>query len=70
VKWDVNTVPFHVASQLAVGLTHGGVIYIDSRRLRQTDKRALIRRLTRLVEDHGREDWTCREGPLQGSGDA
>ena len=64
VTRDVNTVPVHVQARLANGQTHGGVIYVDSRRLRQTDTRGLIRRLAGLVEEHGSEDWTCREGWL------
>jgi hypothetical protein len=64
VTRDVNTVPVHVRARLASGHTHGGVIYVDSRRLRQTDTRGLIRRLAQVVRTHGAEDWTCREGWL------
>lgn len=57
---DVNSVPAHVNARLAAGLTHGGVIYLDSKRHRQTDVRGLIRRLAEVVQQHGAEDWTCR----------
>ena len=61
---DVNTIPEFVKARLAAGLTHGGVIYADSKRLRQSDIRGLIRRLIAFVSEHGSEDWTCREGWL------
>jgi hypothetical protein len=64
VSRDVNTIPEFVKARLAAGLTHGGVIYADSKRLRQSDVRGLIRRLIAFVEKHGAEDWTCREGWL------
>ena len=64
VSRDVNTIPEFVKARLAAGLTHGGVIYADSKRLRQSDVRGLIRRLVAFVEEHGAEDWTCREGWL------
>ena len=64
VSRDVNTIPEFVKARLAAGLTHGGVIYADSKRLRQSDVRGLIRRLMAFVEKHGDEDWTCREGWL------
>jgi hypothetical protein len=58
VSRDVNTLPEFVKARLAEGLTHGGVIYADSKRLRQADVRGLIRRLIAVVEKHGDEDWT------------
>jgi hypothetical protein len=64
VTRDVNTIPETVKARLAPGLTHGGVIYADSKRLRQSDVRGLIRRLISIIEKHGAEDWTCREGWL------
>lgn len=64
VTRDVNTIPEFVKARLAAGLTHGGVIYADSKRLRQSDVRGLIRRLVAFVQEHGDEDWTCREGWL------
>ena len=64
VSRDVNTIPEFVKSRLAAGLTHGGVIYADSKRLRQSDVRGLIRKLIAFVEKYGDEDWTCREGWL------
>jgi hypothetical protein len=64
VSRDVNTIPEFIKARLAVGLTHGGVIYADRKRLRQSDVRGLIRRLIAFVEKHGDEDWTCREGWL------
>ncbi|MGP8198387.1 MAG: hypothetical protein ACLQU4_02660 [Limisphaerales bacterium] len=42
----------------------GGVIYADSKKLRQTDQRGLIRRLVEVVKKHGDEDFTCRSGWL------
>lgn len=64
VSRDVNTIPEFVKARLAAGLTHGGVIYADSKRLRQSNIRGLIRRLIVFVEKHGAEDWACREGWL------
>ena len=64
ISRDVNTLPETVKARLAAGFTHGGVIYADSKRLRQSDVRGLIRRLFAFVEKHGDEDWTCREGWL------
>jgi hypothetical protein len=64
VSRDVNSLPEFVKARLAAGLTHGGVIYADSKRLRQSDVRGLVRRLIAFVEKHGGEDWTCREGWL------
>lgn len=64
VSRDVNTIPEFIKARLAAGLTHGGIIYVDSRRLRQSDVRGLIRKLTAFVQKHGSEDWTCREGWL------
>jgi len=64
VSRDVNTIPEFVKARLAAGLTQGGVISADSTRLRQSDVRGLIRRLIAFVEEHGTEDWTCREGWL------
>ena len=64
VSRDVNTLPEFIKARLAAGLTHGGVIYADSKRLRQSDVRGLVRRLIAFIEKHGDEDWTCREGWL------
>jgi hypothetical protein len=61
---DVNTVPEAVKARMAAGLAHGGVIYADSKRLRQSDARGLIRRLIAVIEKHREEDWTCRQGWL------
>jgi hypothetical protein len=36
----------------------------DSKKLRQTDQRGLIRRLVEVVRKHGNEDFTCRSGWL------
>lgn len=64
VTRDVNSVPKHVAARLAAGLTHGGIIYVDSKRLKQTDVRRLIRRLAEVLRKYGNEDWRCRQGWL------
>lgn len=42
VTRDVNTVRLHCKQRLAAGKTFAGVIYADSKRLRQTDQRGLI----------------------------
>jgi hypothetical protein len=60
VTRDVNSIPEHVMERLAQDLTHGGVVYVP-RSIGQTDRRTLLRRLVKLVEEHGAEDWTCRE---------
>lgn len=62
VTRDVSTVPLHIRRRLAAKQTHGGVVYLPSKRLLQTDVRGAIRRLVAFVEAHGGEDWTCREG--------
>ena len=64
VTRDVNSMPMHANSRLEAGQTHAGVIYADSKRLPQKDRRGLIRRLARMVEEHGNEDWSCRSGWL------
>lgn len=64
VTRDVNTVPAHCKARLASGKTFAGVIYADSKKLRQTDQRGLIRRLAEVVKKHGNEDFTCRSGWL------
>lgn len=64
VTRDVNTVPVHCKARLAAGKTFAGVIYADSKKLRQTDQRGLIRRLAEVVKKHGNEDFTCRSGWL------
>jgi hypothetical protein len=64
VSCDVNTIPGFIKARLAAGLTHGGVLYADSKQLRQSDVRGLIRRLVAFIEKHGTEDWSCREGWL------
>lgn len=61
VTRDVNTVPLHVRRRLEAKQTHAGVLYLPSKRLLQTDVRGAIRRLTDVIEQHGDEDWTCRE---------
>lgn len=64
VTRDVNSVPLHVRQRLQAGLSHAGVIYADSKRLKQTDPRGVIRRLSEVIRKHGDEDWRCREGWL------
>ncbi len=64
VTRDVNSIPRHVKERLAEGKTHGGIIYADSKRLRQRDARGLIRRLVEVVEKYQDQDWTCRSGWL------
>jgi hypothetical protein len=61
---SVNTVPMHCKARLAAGKTFAGVIYANSKKLRQTDQRGLIRRLAEVVKKHGHEDFTCRSGWL------
>ena len=57
---DVNSIPGHANARLAAGLTHGGIMYVDSKRHRQAEVRGLIRRLAEIVARHGGEDWSCR----------
>ena len=64
VTRDVNTVPGHCKARLAAGKTFAGVIYADSKKLRQADQRGLIRRLGQVVEKHGNDDFICRSGWL------
>ena len=60
VTRDVNSIPGHLANRLANGQTHGGVIFVDSKRLRQTDFKGFLRRLVEFVRLHKDEDWQCR----------
>lgn len=64
VTRDVNSLPGHVASRLQIGKSHGGIIYVDSKRLKQTDLRGFIRRLVEVLKKRGNEDWRCRQGWL------
>jgi hypothetical protein len=64
VTRDVNTMPGHTKARIAAGKTFAGVIYADSKKLRQTDTRGLIRRLIEALARHGHEDFTCRSGWL------
>jgi len=64
VTRDVNSVPLHCKNRVLAGKTFAGVIYADSKKLRQTNQRGLIRRLSEVVEQHGDEDFCCRSGWL------
>ena len=64
VTRDVNSIPAYVNARMRDGLTHAGVIFVDSKRLKQTDLKGLIRRLVEVVEKYVDEDWTCRSGWL------
>ena len=64
VTRDVNTMPGHTQARIAAGKTFAGVIYADSKKLRQTDTRGLIRRLIDALEAHGDEDFNCRSAWL------
>jgi hypothetical protein len=64
VTRDVNTMPGHTKARIAAGKTFAGVIYADSKKLRQTDTRGLIRRLIEVVAQHGNDDFNCRSGWL------
>lgn len=60
VSWDTNSLPRHILDRLNAGLTHGGVILAHSKTVKQTDRKAIVRRLRKIVEQHGHEDWCCR----------
>ena len=62
VTRDVNSIPRHIRNRQGEGKGQGGIFYVDSKRLKQTDTKGLIRRLTEIVEKHGNEDWTGRQG--------
>lgn len=64
VTRDVKTIPGHCRNRIAAGKTHAGIIFADSRRLKQADTRGLIRRLAEVLEKFGNEDWQCRSGWL------
>ena len=64
VTRDVNTIPGHCKARIAAGKTFAGVIYADSKKLRQTDTRGLIRRLIEVLAKIGNEDFNCRSGWL------
>jgi hypothetical protein len=60
----ITVMAVHCKARRAAGKTFAGVIYADSKKLRQTDQRGLIRRLAEVVKKHGHEDFTCRSGCL------
>ncbi len=62
VTRDVNTIPEFARARLAAGLTHGGILYVDSKRLRQSDVRGLIRRLAVFLEKNRFADWSWSRG--------
>jgi hypothetical protein len=64
VTRDVNTVPGHCRARIAAGKTFAGVIYADSKKLRQADTRGLIRRLIEVLAKIGNEDFNCRSAWL------
>jgi hypothetical protein len=64
VTRDVKTVPGCCQDRIAAGQTFAGVIYADSKRLRQADTKGMIRRLIEIVQKYGNEDWQCRSGWL------
>src|SRR4051812_6250811 len=60
VTYDINSVPDLLRERAEAGLSHGGVILIQSRTVRQGDFGGQIRALRALVEQHGDEPWTDR----------
>ena len=56
---DVRTIPGAANARIAIGLTHGGIIFVP-RSIRQTDDRELLRRLLRKIDETQKEDWTSR----------
>ena len=64
VTRDVRSMPGHTKARIASGKTFAGVIYADSKRLRQTDTRGLIQRLGKVLHEHGNEEFKCRSGWL------
>jgi hypothetical protein len=51
--------PEHLQRRLKDGLTHAGVVLVP-KSIKQTERRAVIRGLARLLKERGAEDWRCR----------
>jgi hypothetical protein len=60
VTRDVRTIRGALAERLSSGLTHGGVIFVP-RSIRQSDEKEMLRRLLKLLDATGGQDWRCRE---------
>jgi hypothetical protein len=57
VTYDVRIGPELLEAWAAQGRSHGGVVFMNARTIRQGDYGGLIRALQALVEAHGDEDW-------------
>jgi hypothetical protein len=60
VTYDCKTVPGLLGELAENGLSHGGVILVDDRTIRQNDIGGLIRALVAFVEQYGDESWVDR----------
>lgn len=57
VTYDEHTIPTILRVWGADGRSHGGVILVNNRTIRQNDFGGQIRALRTLVEERGNEDW-------------
>ena len=60
VTRDVNTMPGHTKARVAAGKTHAGVIYADSKKLRQTNCRQRPSPMRRMLLPAARTLFHCR----------
>lgn len=57
VTYDEHTIPSILRAWGADGRSHGGVVLVNNRTIRQNDFGGQIRALRALVEERGDEDW-------------
>ena len=60
VTYDVSTIQPMVTEWGPTGLTHAGVVFIDTWTIRSDDFGGLIRAIERLWDDEHDRDWTNR----------
>jgi hypothetical protein len=65
VTYDIHTIPDLLRERAERGRSHGGVVYVNDRTIRQGDFGGQIRALRALVEERGGEDWTDVVGHLR-----
>ena len=67
VTYDEHSIPSILRAWGADGRTHGGVVFVNNRTIRQNDFGGQIRALRTLVEERGDEDWRDQVAHLRPS---
>lgn len=62
VTYDEHTIPSILRAWGSDGRSHGGVVLVNNRTIRQNDFGGQIRALSALVEERGDEDWRDQVG--------